>query len=399
MLRLTGGLVLDERAGGFAPATLLVEGDRIARVAPPDDPEAPGDLPVDVSGRYLLPGLIDCHVHLVMRGEDADPSAVARRSHEEVAASAAEAAERTLLGGTTTVRDLGGWNHLEVALRREIEEGGRPGPRLVLAGRLLSRPTPAVSYYPGMYEVATGRDEVGEAARRQLESGADLIKVMATGAMLSPEDEDAGAVQFSPEELRAAVEIATEAGAVVAAHAHAREGIENAVLAGVASIEHGTFADDRILELMASRGTFLVPTMAAGLSALRDPRVMAETPPHVRERFTSSNRTHVGMVRRAHDLGVRIAMGTDAGTPGNHHGVNAMECVYLVEEAGLSPREAVRAATVNAARLLGREADLGSLQPGRVADVIGARADPLRDIRALADVAFVMKAGSVVRSA
>jgi imidazolonepropionase-like amidohydrolase len=396
VLRLTGGLVYDAQRGESAPATLVVEGDRIAEVVPAEAPPRPGDDRLDVSGQYLLPGLIDCHVHLVMRGEDADPSVNARRSDEEIAASGADAAERTLLGGITTVRDVGGWNYLEMSLRREIEDGRRRGPRLFLAGRLLSLPTPAVEYYPGMYEVASGLRGVGAAARRQLARGADLIKVMATGSILSPQEEDAEAVQFSPSELRAAVEAAAEAGAVVAAHAHARDGIENATRAGVASIEHGTFADDSVLELMAASGTFLVPTMAATLSSLRDPRVMAAMAPHVRERFVSTAPTHLEMVRRAHALGVPIAMGTDAGTPGNHHGDNAMECVYLVEEAGLSPREAIMAATANAARLLGQEGNLGSLQPGRLADVVGVRGDPIRDIRALLDVAFVMKSGSPV---
>jgi imidazolonepropionase-like amidohydrolase len=397
VLRLEGGIVCDVQTAESAPATLVIDGDRIAEAQPPEAPARSSQGRVDVSGLYLLPGLIDCHVHLVMRGEDADPSASARRSDEEILASATEAAMRTLVGGTTTVRDVGGWNYIEMSLRRDIEDGRRAGPRLFLAGRLLSVPTPAVEYYPGMYEVASGPEEVRDAARIQFERGADVIKVMATGAMLSPEDEDAEEVQFSPDELRAAVEAAAEAGAVVAAHAHARQGIENAVRAGVASIEHGTFADDRVLELMAGRGTFLVPTMAATLSSLRDPATMAAMPPHVRQRFLSTAPTHLEMVRRARAVGVSIAMGTDAGTPGNHHGGNAMECVHLVEEAGLSPREAIQAATVNAARLLGREADLGILQAGKLADVIGVRANPFQDIRTLTDVVFVMKAGSVVR--
>jgi imidazolonepropionase-like amidohydrolase len=396
MLRLAGGVVHDVHTGGSTPGTLIIDGDRIADVVPPDVPPRLGDTTVDVSGLHLLPGLIDCHVHLIMRGEDPDPSANASRSDEAIRAYAAEAAERTLLGGTTTVRDVGGWNHLEMALRREIEEGRRPGPRLFLAGRLLSMPTPAVEYYPGMYEVAAGAPDVRSAARRQLERGADVIKVMATGAMLSPEDEDTNA-QFSPEELRAAVEAAAEAGKVVAAHAHAREGIENAVLAGVASIEHGTFADDRVLELMAARGTFLVPTLSTTSAGLRDPAVVKAMPEHVRARFAETASTHLAATAGAHGMGVPIAVGTDAGTPGNHHGSNAMECVYLVEEAGLSPGDAIRAATMNAALLLGHEADLGSLRPGKLADVIGVRGDPMADIRTLADVAFVMKGGSLVR--
>jgi imidazolonepropionase-like amidohydrolase len=396
MLRLTGGVVYDVESGGFQPATLVIEGDRIVDLTPPSSGTQEGEV-VDASGLFLLPGLIDCHVHLTIRAEDADPAATARHADVDVAAYAADAAKRTVLGGITSVRDVGGWNYLEMTLRHEIEAGRRPGPRLFLAGRLLSMPTPAVAYYPGMYEVASGPAEVRAAVAKQLERGADVIKVMATGAMLSPEDEDAGAVQFGPDELRAAVEATGERGGRVAAHAHARDGMENAALAGVASIEHGTFADASVLRLMAERGTFLVPTMAASLSPLRDPEILGAMPSHVRNRFLSTRQTHVDAVRLAHQLGVAIAMGTDAGTPGNPHGENAMECVYLVEEVGMTPAASIRAATLNAARLLGREADLGTLEPGKAADIIGLRADPLQDVRELTRASLVMKGGAVVR--
>src|SRR5207302_1967138 len=175
-----------------------------------------------------------------------------------------------LLAGVTSVRDVGGWNYLEMALRTDIEAGRLAGPRLFLAGRLLSRPTPAVGYYPGMYELAKGAAEVRAAVLRQLDRGADLIKVMVTGAMLSPEGEDARQVQFGREELQAAVDEAAAAGKLVAAHAHAGEGVRNAVDAGVASIEHGTHADEQALRRMAERGTFLVPTCSPAKAMLAE---------------------------------------------------------------------------------------------------------------------------------
>ncbi len=390
---LTGGLVFQDR--GFTPLDLGVDAGRIVALEPPR--QRPDDATIDCHGLFLLPGLIDCHVHLVMRGEDGDPAANATRSDDEIAAWAAGAAERTLLGGVTTARDVGGWNYLEIALRDEIERGERVGPRLFAAGRLLSVPTPAVEYYPGMYEVALGEEEVRAAVRTQLERGAEVIKVMATGAMLSPEGEDARAAQFTPAELRAAVEEAGAAGVPVAAHAHALEGIANAVEAGVASIEHGTFAGDAVLGRMAELGTFLVPTNSTASPLLRDEALTRATPDHLRRRLEESRETHIAAMRRATELGVRMAMGTDAGTPGNRHGENAQECVLMVEENGMSPGESIAAATSEAAALLGRAGDLGTLTVGAPADLIGCRADPLEDIRELTRLVLVMKGGAVYR--
>jgi len=183
----------------------------------------------------------------------------------------------------------------------------------------------------------------------------------------------------------------------VAAHAHASLGIRTATLAGVASIEHGTYADDDALALMAASGTFLVPTLMASTAMLRDPGVRDAMPVHLRERLTESQATHQDAVRRARRMGVPIAMGTDAGTPGNRHGANADELVAMVEETGLSPRESIHAATLGAARLIRREADLGSIEPGRIADVIGLVGDPTTDIGNVTEVRFVMLGGAVVR--
>ncbi len=394
MLWLTGGQLFEAESGRFHRAAIAIEGERIRAVSASAGPGAE-DRALDLTGCYLLPGLIDCHVHLAMPTDEPDPSVVARWPDAMIAIYAMKAAERTLLGGTTTIRDCGGWNYVEMAVRKAIQRGWCVGPRMFLAGRLLSITTGGVHYYPGMYEVANGPDEVRAAARRQLARGADFIKVMATGAMLSPENEDAHAIQYTLEELKAAVEIARDNFKHVAAHAHACQGIVNAVEAGADSIEHGTFADERALRLMAERKVTLVPTFCATTSMLHDAAVSAAMPPHLRERLIASRETRQEMVRQAHRLGVPIAMGTDAGTPGNHHGDNADECVAMVEESGLSPTDSIRAATINAARLLRQEANLGSLAAGRFADIIATRENPLNDIRALKRLAFVMKGGIV----
>jgi imidazolonepropionase-like amidohydrolase len=397
MIWLVGGQIYDVQAAVFRRLDMAMEAGVIVEQSPHGKPEE-DDAIIDARGRYLLPGLIDCHVHLTIRSEDADPAAAATRGDAAVALYAAEAAERTLLGGVTTVRDVGGWNYVEMALRDAVAQGLSAGPRMFLAGRLLSITTGGADYYPGMYEVANGPDDVRAAVRKQFARGADLIKVMATGAMLSPQNEDARAVQYTPEELRTAVQTAADSFKRVAAHAHARQGILNAVEAGVASIEHGTFADEAVLRLMAERGTFLVPTMCTGPPMTGDPALAAAVPDHLRKRLLESQSIHRETVRLAHSLGVPIAMGTDAGTPGNHHGRNAEECVLMVDEAGMTPQDAIRAATINAARLLGQEGRLGALSPGMLADVIGVDGDPTGDITELTRVALVVKGGKVVRN-
>ena len=310
---------------------------------------------------------------------------------------AAAAAQRTLLAGITTVRDVGGWNYVEMAVRDAIRAGTCVGPRLFLAGRLLSITTSTADYYPGMYEVADGADAVRAAARRQLAKGADLIKVMATGAMLSSETEDSRAIQFTLDELRAAVEIAHDNHKHVAAHAHALAGIHNAVDAGVDSIEHCTFADDDALLRMVAAGTVLVPTLCAGEMLFRDPAAVASMPEYLRKRMADFNELHLATIQRAHELGVTIAMGTDAGTPGNHHGLNVQECVILARKAGMTAAESIRSATVNAARLLRQSDHLGSIDIGKHADIVAFRSNPLDDIDELTRPAMVIKAGEVVR--
>jgi imidazolonepropionase-like amidohydrolase len=336
-------------------------------------------------------------VHLTQPTDAPDPAAASGRSDAEVALFTAVAARRTLDAGITTARDVGGWNYVEMAVRDAVNAGELPGPRLFLAGRLLSITTATADYYPGMYEVADGADAVRRAVRRQLAQGADVIKVMATGAMLSSTTEDARAIQFTLDELRAAVEVAHDNYRPVAAHAHARQGIVNAVDAGVDSIEHGTFADDEALRHIARAGTFVVPTICAGELLLREPGIVEAMPDHLRRRMLEFNDVHLATIRRAHELGVRIAMGTDAGTPGNHHGLNAHECVLMTTRCGLSPAESVRAATINAASLLRRESELGTLEVGKYADVIACANDPWDDLEELTRLVFVMKGGQIER--
>ena len=389
-------MVLDAAGERFVRSDIGVDGERIAEIVPSARPAA-DDTVDDMAGCWMVPGLIDCHVHLTQPTDAPDPSAAASRSDAAVALDTAAAARRTLDAGATTARDVGGWNYVEMAVRDAIDAGQIAGPRLSLAGRLLSITTATVGYYPGMYEVADGADEVRRAVRRQLARGADVIKVMATGAMLSAENEDSRAIQYTLEELRAAVEVAHDNFKPVAAHAHARQGIVNAVDAGVDSIEHCTFADDDALRHIARAGTFVVPTICAGELLFRDQDIVDAMPEHLRQRMVEFNDLHLATIRRAHELGVRIAMGTDAGTPGNHHGLNAHECVLMASHCGMSPADSLRSATINAATLIRRQQDLGTLEVGKYADLIACAGDPLDDIEELTRLVFVMKGGAIHR--
>ncbi len=394
---LINGQYLDVEAGAFRRGNIAVDGSRIVRLSAGGTPTK-GDRIIDLKGAWILPGLIDCHVHLTQPTDSCDYLGHAKRNDAEVALYTAKAAERTLLCGITTVREVGGWNFVEMAVRAAIERGDYPGPRMVVAGRILSITTSGMDLYPGMYEIADGPDAVKAAARKQLAHGADLIKVMATGAVLSPESEDPRSIQYSLEELKAAVEIAEDNFKHVAAHAHACRGIANAVAAGCSSIEHGTYADEAVLRDMAAKGVFLVPTQCTLDAMLNDKAAMASMPPHQVDRMLESGKTSAEAIRRAYELNVPIAMGTDAGTPGNHHGDNWQELIVMVRDCGLTPIDSIRSATVNAAKLIRRDDKLGQLKEGYFADIVAYPRNPLDDIKVVSEIGFVMKDGRVYRN-
>ncbi len=355
-----------------------------------------GDEPLilDVSGQYLLPGLIDLHVHLAMDG------AADSRLHGEPAWTTLlmlAHAQSSLAAGVTTIRDVGGRFGLEFVLRRAIEAGLYVGPRMVLSGRLLAITSAGTEYYGGMYREADGPEEVRRATREQIKAGADWIKVLATGAVLTP-DESPGAATFGLDELEMAVAEAAKLGRPVAAHAHGVEGIRNAVAAGARTIEHGTHLhrDSQVMATMAERGIYLVPTLKAGFDVVNGEH--PETPAWIVEKSKEAQEDALLSVRRALEMGVPIAMGTDAATPFNFHGENAMELVWMAE-AGLSPMQCITAATANAARALGWEHWLGTVEAGKVADLVVCADNPLENLRHLADrskISLVFKDGRIV---
>ncbi|WKZ35255.1 MAG: amidohydrolase family protein [Anaerolineales bacterium] len=349
---------------------------------------------IDLAGRFVLPGLIDCHVHIAA---ECLPDSTMNGPLGWTSLVMLKHAQNTLAAGITTIRDVGGRHHLEFSLRKAVAAGMFAAPRMALAGKLLSITSAGSEWYDGMYREADGVDEVRKAAREQLKAGADLIKVLATGAVLAP-GEKPGAAQFEMEEIRAAVVEAAKAGKIVAAHAHGIEGIRNAVEAGAKTIEHGTYLnqDPRVMERMAQEEIFLVPTLKAGFDVIYGDK--PGIPDWIVEKSKETQEDALFSLRRAHEMGVPIAMGTDAATPYNFHGENAMELAYMAE-AGIPPMDCIIASTKNAARALGWEKKLGTLEAGKLADLIVVKKNPLEDLRSLADrrnIEYVMQGGKFV---
>ena len=374
-----GALIDGTGAAPLHPGSVLFEGDRILAIGPRLD--APADVTrLDFPDATITPGLIDCHVHVSDAGL-ADASVQDRDPPGLRVLRMADHARRTLLAGFTTVRDVGGRDHLEFALRRAAREGLIRTPRLVLAGKIVSMTTAGASTWPGMYRQADGPREVIKAVREQAAAGADVIKIMASGAVLAPGHERPTSAQFTPGELSAAVETAHAMGLRVAAHAHGIEGIARAVEAGVDTIEHGTHLheDPGVAREMAARGVFLVPTLKA-LAGIADPEgrgVPEDMRAKAQGRLLDRDRTF----RLGFEVGVSITMGTDAATPFNRHGENAEELELMVA-LRMTPLAAIAAATSVAARAIGRD-DVGVLAPGKLSDVVVWHGMPAEDIRAL----------------
>ena len=399
------GRLIDPKAGVVIPgAVVLVENGKIKAVGPSVAIPA-GAKVIDLSTMTVLPGLMDCHTHLV--GDyvnDKDPLSDLKRSAADRAFESVPNAKATLDAGFTTVRDVGTYRaFVDVALRNAIARGDFPGPRMFVAGSYLTI-TGGGGAITGFasdlalpwdlrFGIADGVDQVRQRVRDIAQHDVDLIKVLATGAFLT-HGSDPHAVEYTYEEIRAAVEEAAHKGLKVAAHAHSTEGIKIAVKAGVASIEHGTYLDDEGIRLMREHGTYLVADIydaewirqgaAAGY-----PRDFADKQPEGDEIQRQG-------FKKAVQAGVKIAFGTDVSN--FPHGLNANQFAWQVKY-GQTPMEAIRSATVAASDLIGRNNNAGSLEPGKWADLIAVKGDPLTDIRVLENVSFVMKEGKVYKDA
>jgi imidazolonepropionase-like amidohydrolase len=385
---------LDVAAGVVrTPAVVVVQSGRITAVGG----EAPaGAQAIELGDVTLLPGLIDAHTHLTGDIEGDWVTRSVRELPADAALRGARNARRTLDAGFTTVRDVGAGGFSDVSLMKAIDAGMVPGPRIIPAAHALGITgghCDETGWAPGILEagpehgIVDGVDAALRAVRYQAKHGARVIKICATAGVLSF-DATVGAQQLSDEEMRAVVEEATRHGLKVAAHAHGSQGILAAVKAGVASIEHGSMLTDEILALMKKRGTYLVPT-AYLLTAMPIDALPAPIAAKARQIIPLAQESH----RQAITSGVKIAFGTDAGV--YPHGLNAREFAVYVGY-GLSPIEAIRTSTSGAADLLG-VSDRGVIAAGKLADVIAVRGDPLKDVKALEQVSFVMKGGEVAK--
>ena len=401
-------LLLDVVSGDLLPdRAVVVEGERIVAVVAAGDAPVEGPLVVNLPRHTVLPGMVDCHAHLVGEPDSGHGYAeLLTRTGAQEALSGVRNARDTVLAGFTTVRDVGTFRaFVDVALRDAINAGWVVGPRMRVAGAYvtcaggggditgLAPDVDAVVPYDLRVGVVDSVDDVRRAVRRVLHGGADLVKLIATGAVMTPGGVP-GAPELSEAQIRAAVDEAALYGADVAAHAHGAEGIKRAVRGGVRSVEHGSLMDDEAIEMMAEAGTFLVADIYNGDYIAEVGRQQGWGADVLRKNDETTLAQRAGFARCV-EAGVRIAYGTDSGI--YPHGLNARQLDYHVRW-GQTPLDAIRSATVHAADLLRWEDRIGRIETGYLADVIAVEGNPLEDVRLLEDVCFVMSGGMIPRT-
>ncbi len=361
------------------------------------------DKVIDLKSKTVMPGLIDCHVHLESETSPTEFADGFRLNPADYAYRSIGYAQKTSLAGFTTVRDVGGTG-VNISLRNAVNQGLVIGPRIFTAGKIIAStgghadPTTGLNDEfrgdPGVTEgVANGVDECIKAVRERYKEGSDLIKITASGGVFSLEKDGTGA-QFSEDEIRAIVQTAKDYGMKVAAHAHGAEAIKRVVLAGVASIEHGTYMNDEDMTLMKTHNTYYVPTIIAGKSVADSALKPNYFPEVIARKARAVGPVIQNTFAKAYKAGVKIAFGTDAGVYA--HGKNWMEFVYM-SEAGMPALEAIQAATVNAADVIGIGDETGVIEKGKRADIVAVDGDPMQNIHVMGKVAFVMKGGVVYK--
>jgi imidazolonepropionase-like amidohydrolase len=384
--------------------TVVVENDKIIAVESGYKTPADGDQVIDLKNHTLMPGLMDMHTHFSTQMSPGTYTEDFFLNEADVALRGATFAEKTLMAGFTTVRELGDIHYTSTALRKAITAGYVKGPRIYTAGKSIATtgghadPSNGVAYAlmgdPGPKDgVINGPEEARKAVRQRYKEGADLIKITATGGVLSVAKSGSNP-QFNSEELKAIVETAKDYGMTVAVHAHGKEGMDRAIEAGVDSIEHGTLMDKATMKLMKKHGTYYVPTISAGKWAAEKAAMPGFFPELVRPKALAIGPKIQKTFADAYKEGVKIAFGTDSGV--GAHGDNWREFVFMTE-AGMPAMAAIQSATIASARLLKMDQELGSVTAGKIADLVAVPGDPLQDIQLMGKVSFVMKAGVVYK--
>jgi imidazolonepropionase-like amidohydrolase len=400
------GHLFDSATGKYQDGvTLVVTGERVSSIEAAGFVVPAGATVIDLSKEYVLPGLIDCHTHLSSRADSYEEIGAFKHTPYDAAIAGVVNAKKTLDAGFTTVRDVGSPAFLAVDLRNNINKGYIPGPRIVASGPGISitgghgdlnnySPETTVTLFPEKrdFRIADGPDEVRQTIREQVKYGVDVIKILASGGVLSKGDQP-GAPQYTLEELKVAAETAHMAGRKIAAHAHGTQSIKWAIEAGIDSIEHASLVDDEGIATAKAHGTYFV------MDIYDDDYILQMGPKIGMPEELLIKEKGVGQLqrdnfRRAHAAGVKMAFGTDAGV--YPHGDNAKQFHYMVMY-GMTPAEAIQAATFNAADLIGRSKDVGSLAPGHYADLVAVANDPLAKVEVLEHVDVVVKGGVVVR--
>jgi imidazolonepropionase-like amidohydrolase len=372
VMMFTGGLVFDGKGNVLEGQGVLVEDGRISKISPVGEFTGFDGEKVDTTGGTLMPGLTDCHVHFCLPGTADPKTTMDKMSDADLTMAAFKHSQLTLRGGVTSVRDCGGKDYLEFAVRDAIKRGDFQGPTMHASGKMICM---TGGHGNRMGRVADGCDEVIKGVREQIHAGCDMIKIMATGGVMTPgvNPEDA---HYSPEEMRAGVQEARRFHKRTASHAQGRDGILNAVRAGIHSIEHGIFMDEKCIEEMKEDGVYMVPT----ISALKNILANADNgvPDYAIEKTARVSVNHLKSFKDFYAAGGKIAMGTDAGTPFNSHGENAQELAFMVEY-GMSASDALVCGTFNGADLMGIE-DQGYIGEGARADLLIVDGNPVEDI-------------------
>lgn len=387
--------------------SVVVEGNKITDVQSGYINATPNDKVIELKDKTVMPGLIDCHVHMTMQQSPSAFTDKFKMNPADYAYQSIAYARSTLMAGFTTVRDVGvvSGSTVNISMRNAINKGLIVGPRMYTAGKIISSTGGHADATNGLREdllgdpgindgVANGADECIKAVRERYKEGSDLIKITASGGVLSMEKDGTGA-QYSEEEIKAIVETAKDYGMKVAAHAHGAEAIKRAVRAGVTSIEHGTFLDEEGMQLMKQNGTWLVPTIIAGKSTADSAKKPGYFPEIIAQKAVAIGPRIQETFGKAYKAGVKIAFGTDAGV--YPHGKNWIEFIYMTE-AGMPVLEAIKAATVNAAELIGITDKVGTIEKNKLADIIAVEGDPTTDIQSMGKVKFVMKDGVVYKN-